>query len=319
MKRATRLLRINSTRGWLATTGLVFILIAPFIISEFYLGLITMMMIRGLLALSFNLLYGFTGRLAFGHAAFLGIGAYGVGILLIRAQIPYPIALILAIVGAGIIAAIIGYFCLRFLTYYFSLLTLAFGQTFFLLTDKWYSLTGGDNGLQGITAPEPLAQLEVHYYYVFLMTSISVALLWLIVNSPFGSTLRAIRDNRVRAEFIGINVHRHEWVAFVIAGAFAGLSGALFATFNQSISPYLMNWTRSAEPVIMTIIGGPYLFWGPLVGAVIFTALESFIPDLIFELWPMVLGSILIIMVLFFPEGIVATKLFKHRSPEQSE
>ena len=319
MKKETRLFRINSTRGWLTATGLVFILTAPFMISEFYLGLITMMMIRGLLALSFNLLYGFTGRLAFGHAAFLGIGAYGVGILLTRTQIPYPIVLTLAIVGTSIIAAVIGYFCLRFLTYYFSLLTLAFGQTFFLLTDKWYALTGGDNGLQGILAPAPLSQMEVHYYYVFLMTLISVALLWLIVNSPFGSTLRAIRDNRVRAEFIGINVRRHEWVAFVIAGAFAGLSGALFATFNQSISPYLMNWTRSAEPVIMTIMGGPYLFWGPLVGAVIFTALESFVPDLIFELWPMVLGSILIIIVLFFPEGIVATKLFKHRSPEQSE
>ena len=303
-------------RIWFASAGLIFIMIAPLVISEFYLNLVVMMMIRGLLALSFNLLYGFTDRLAFGHASLLGVGAYGVGILLTRSQVPYRAALVVAILATSAAAAIVGYFCLRFLSYYFSLLTLAFGQLLFLVTDKWYALTGGDDGLQGIVAPYPLSEATGHYYYALFLTAISVALLWWIVNSPFGSTLCAIRDNRVRAEFIGVNVRRQEWIAFVIAGSFAGLAGALFATFNQSISPYLLNWTRSAEPVIMIILGGPYLFWGPLLGAVIFTGLESIVPDLIFDLWPLVLGTILIVMVLFFPDGIGASFLAKSSAKE---
>ena len=316
MKRRIRLMQSNLSHAGFAFSGLIFILSAPLVISEFYLNLVVLMMIRGLLALSFNLLYGFTGRLAFGHASLLGVGAYGVGVLLTRSQVPYPAALAIAIVVTSAVAAIIGYFCLRFLTYYFSLLTLAFGQLLFLVTDKWYALTGGDDGLHGIVAPYPLSETTGHYYYVLFLTAISVALMWWIVNSPFGSTLRAIRDNRVRAEFIGVNVRRQEWIAFVIAGSFAGLAGALFATFNQSISPYLLNWTRSAEPVIMTILGGPYLFWGPLLGSVIFTGLESLVTDLIFDLWPMVLGTILIVMVLVFPDGIGGFLLAKSSSKE---
>ena len=295
---------------------LLLVLSAPLLISEFYVNLVVVMLIRSLLALSFNLLYGFAGRLSFGHAAFFGTGAYALGILLTRTEMSFPLALIAAIVSSSIVAAAIGYFCVRFLTYYFSLLTLAFGQLCFLLVDKWYGLTGGNDGLQGITAPYPISEVTWNYYYVLVITSIATTVLWWIVHSPYGSTLRAIRDNRVRTEFVGVNVKRYEWGAFVISGAFAGLAGALFAHSNQSISPYLLNWTRSAEPVIMSILGGPYIFWGPLLGAALFTALETFIPDLLFQVWPMVLGILLMVVVLFFPEGIASIAFTKVAASE---
>ena len=305
MKRVISLFQVGPFRRAAWRVGLsVLVLSTPLLLSEFYLNLVIVMLIRGLLALSFNFLYGFAGRLSFGHAAFFGTGAYALGILLTRTEASFPMAVVAAIVSSSLAAALIGYFCVRFLTYYFSLLTLAFGQLFFLVVDKWYGLTGDDDGLQGILAPYPISEVTWKYYYVLVITSVAAVLLWRILKSPYGSTLRAIRDNRERAEFIGVNVKRYEWGAFVISGTFAGLAGALFAHSNQSISPYLLSWTRSAEPVIMTILGGPYIFWSPLLGAVVFTALESVIPDLLFEVWPMALGGLLVMMVLFFPEGI---------------
>ena len=305
-------------RVWWPLAGLLLILSAPFLLTEFYLDLLGVMLIRGLLALSFNLPYGFGGRLSFGHGAFLGTGAYVIGILLTRTEVPFPVAFLAAVVGSVLVAAFVGYFCVRFLSFYFSIMTLAFSQLLFLVVDKWYAVTGGDDGIQRIFPPDAISGITAQYYYVLVLSSAAALALWWVVRSPYGSALRAIRDNRRRAEFIGIDVSRYEWAAFVISGAFAGVAGALLAPFNRSISPYLFYWTKSAEPVFMTVLGGPYLFWGPLLGAAIFSILESTIPDLLFEAWPLVLGTILVSVVLFFPEG-VAGVLLKSKNSDQRE
>jgi branched-chain amino acid transport system permease protein len=288
---------------WLVPLFLVLI-IFPFVISEYYILLLGYILIGGLLAQSFNIMFGYMGKLSFGHAAFFGIGAYTVAILNTKTPVPLFLAIPIALLVSAAIGWVVGFFCVRRAGYYFAILTMAFGQLLFVIVHKWYGFTGGDDGIQGIPIPEILESPKVHYYYILLVVSVSMGLIWRILQGPFGYTLRAIRDNSSRTEFSGVNILRCQLVAFIIACAFAGLAGALFAPFNRAVSPGLLDWTKSADPVNMTLIGGQYTFFGPIVGAVIFLTIQTFILDFTI-FWPFVIGCIIIPIILFLPGGIV--------------
>ena len=292
---------------------LLLLLLVPLFAGRFYQYLLTQIFIASLMAIAFNLLLGTTGLLSFGQAAFFGVGAYTVGLLLAKGGFATLPALLLAPVVAGVAAGVIGFFCVRLSGVHFAMLTLAFGQLIFTVAYKWYGMTGGDNGIQGIPVkPIPLGGLgaldigstQAMFYFVLAVVGLSVELLRRFRSSPFGATLKAIRENGQRASFLGLNIHLYQWMAFVVSGAFTGLAGGLFALMEKSISPEIIHWSKSAEPVFMTIIGGIYTFAGPAVGAVVYVILNSYLVAWT-ENWALVLGLVLLTLVLVLPGGAV--------------
>jgi branched-chain amino acid transport system permease protein len=291
---------------------LVVLLVLPLFIGRYYQYLLTQIFVAGLMAIAFNLLLGTTGLLSFGQAAFFGVGAYTVGLLLTKTAVGTLPTLVLALVFAAGAAAIIGFFCIRLTGIHFAMLTLAFGQLIYTVAFKWYSVTGGDNGIQGIPVRAislgnfslNIGSTKDMYYFVLMVAALAVAILSRVRSSPFGETLKAIRENGQRASYLGINVQLYQWTAFVLAGAFTGLAGGLYALMEKSISPEIIHWTKSAEPVLMTIMGGIYSFAGPAVGAAIYIILNSYIVAWT-ENWSLVLGLVLLAMVLALPGGAV--------------
>src|SRR5947208_1593579 len=229
-----------------------------------------------LLALSFNLLFGMTGLLSFGHAAFYAAGAYATALLL-RSGAPVLGAMRAGALFAAALAAVVGAFCVRHTRVYFSMLTLTFGMFVYAIVWKWTDVTGGDDGLVGIPRatiglPRPLdlnlGPMRNYYWFAAILVLVSTGALHRLSRSPLGLSLRAIRENAERAEFSGIRVRRTIFLAFVVAGAFAGLAGALLAPLEQTVAPTAAHWTESAEPVMATLIGGTFSFSGPILGAV---------------------------------------------------
>ena len=296
---------------------LVFVVAAcvPWLGSRFYTFLATDIAILALFAASLNLLLGYTGLVSFGHAAYFGVGAYTCAILMKTYGMSFALGLLAATVGAGACALLFGAFCVRSTRIYFSMLTLAFAQIVWAICFKWNSVTGGEQGLSNVPYPNLgwMSSLPVvgglragdHYYLlVLVLVGIAFALLKRIVESPFGSILTAIRENPERAEFVGLNVRRHQLAAFVVAGAFAGWAGALFGIFNRGVFPDFAHWSKSAEVLIMAILGGIGHFWGPAVGAAILILLNQQI-NAYTQYWPLILGSILIVLVFVFPNGVI--------------
>lgn len=279
-------------------------IVLPLVVGVFWIHVLTEILILGLFAMSFNLLFGYMGQLSFGQAAYYGLGAYATAMMITKTSIPFPLCIIASILIAGICALIFGYFCVRLVGIYFAILTMAFGQLVYYIIFQWYEFTGGDNGIQGIPCPMLLRNAYSYYYFALIIVTIAIILMWRIINSSFGYTMRAIRDNCNRTRFIGINVEKHMLINFVIAGMFAGLAGSLWAPFNRSVSPDLANWTHSGIPVFMTIMGGPSNFFGPLIGSVVYTILFTSVIGFT-EYWPLIMGTIIILMVLFFRGGIV--------------
>lgn len=306
---------IRSKLLWIIIAILALVLL-PFYLSDFLVVFVTEMLIMALFAISFNLLFGYTGLLSFGHAAYFSVGAYTAGLILIRVTPSLPLAFLSAIILATFSAWIIGYFCVRLDEIYFAMLTLAFGMMIHTILWKWDSLTGGADGLVGIPRPHlwsfDLSNISAYYYFTLIIVGICVFILWVIVNSPFGLILKSIRENHERVEFVGISMRRYRLVSFVISGLFCGVAGALFAPFEMSIAPDIAFWTKSAEPVFMSLLGGMRIFLGPAVGAAIFMYLKEIISGYT-ELWMIYLGAVLIGFVIFLPGGIVGfirSKLF---------
>jgi branched-chain amino acid transport system permease protein len=270
------------------------------------------MLIMALFALSFNLLFGYTGLLSFGHAAYFSIGAYTTGLFLSHVSPSLLLAFSVAIAFSVLAAFIIGFFCVRLDEIYFAMLTLAFGMMVHTILWKWDGLTGGADGLVGIPRPKlnillatiEFSSISSYYYLTLVVVGISVFILWIISQSPFGLVLKSIRENHERVEFLGISMKRYRLGSFVISGLFCGVAGALFAPFERSIAPDIAFWTKSAEPVFMSLLGGTKVFFGPAVGATIFMYLREIISGYT-ELWMIYLGTILIAFVIFLPGGIL--------------
>ena len=287
----------------------------PWTGSHYDVFLATQIAIDALFAVSLNLLLGATGLVSFGHVAYFGIGAYVCGILMKIYEVPFSLALPAAALGSAVAAVVFGFFCVRLTKIYFAMLTLAFSQIVWAICFKWNDVTGGDQGLPDIPYPdfdwlsavpgfEDLRNGEEFYLLTLVLVALSLLALRRVVASPFGRMLTTIRENPERAAFIGVDVHRYELAAFVIAGGFAGIAGALFGIFNRGVFADYVYWPKSAEVMIMTILGGIDFFWGPVVGAATLVLLNQQITSYT-EYWPFVLGVILLILLFAFPGGIV--------------
>ena len=308
----SRLYARSALSGPVALVLFVFFLLVPLLPGEFWTHVGTEILILGLFAMSFNLLYGFMGQISFGHAAFFGLGAYATAMLFTALKTPagaigvaeFLLSLLIGPPVAALGALIVGFFCVRLTGIYFAMLSLAFGELLFYIVFSWYSFTKGDDGIQGLLPP-PYFQDAANYYYLTLaIVVVALLVMWRITESPFGYIMRTLRDNQRRAAFLGINVRLHMLMNFVIAGAFAGLAGALWGPFSRSVSPGLLGWQESGIAVFMTLIGGAGAFIGPIVGSVIYTMLQAVV-KMYTVYWPLTIGTIILLIVLFVPGGVL--------------
>jgi branched-chain amino acid transport system permease protein len=291
-------------RKWWLISCLFVLVIAPFIFTEFYLSILCEALVMTMLTLSFNLLFGFMGQLSFGQAAFYGLGGYTVAMLMTKVQFNFWLSLAAGVVTAGLIGLIVGFFCVRLRGIYFAILTLAFGQLIFFVVYKWHNFTGGDDGIQGVFPPAYLKSPTAYYYFILIIFMLSTLLMWRIVHSPFGQTLKAMRENPERTEFLGINISRYQLAAFVIAAAFAGLAGAIWVPFYRSVAPSYLTWIKSGEPVMAAILGGPSTFYGPILGMFIMTFFHAFVLGFT-HFWPVIMGILILTIIFLLPGGIL--------------
>jgi branched-chain amino acid transport system permease protein len=278
-----------------------------------YTALASRVVILALAAMSLNFLLGFTGVLSFGHAAYFGLGAYGVG-MTIKYLVPSTgLGILVGILIGTVAAAVIGALIVKLRGVYFAMVTIAFGQVFYFIAFRWNAVTGGDDGLSGwqrqpidlgVTQIDILANDKAFYYFVLVCFAVAAGAMAVILKSPFGRTLVAIRENERRARFLGIPVERHIWISFVISCLFVSLAGALYALLNNFTDPRALRWDQSGNFVIMAVLGGMRSFWGPLVGAAIFVVLQDYISSQT-ENWMSFIGLFFMLVVLFFPRGVL--------------
>ncbi|HXJ85030.1 MAG TPA: branched-chain amino acid ABC transporter permease [Candidatus Methylomirabilis sp.] len=301
---------------------LLLLVILPFVVEPYQTVLLSYGLVFAIAALGFNLLLGYTGLLSFGHSAYFGVGAYAVAFIVKYLKIEsMEVFVIGGIAAATAVAAVFGFLCVRYTRIFFGILTLALSQVLWSLAFKFFWVTGGTDGLRVPTpkllggavrmAVGPSADKQDflsrrYYYYVLVLFIICVAVMWLIVHSPFGKALQAIRDNETRAEFVGVQVWHYRWVAFLISGAFTGLAGALWVPLNGLTTPDILHWQFSGEMVFFTVLGGFQTFFGPVVGAIVFNYLKTFAVGYTVY-WQMLLGVVLVVLVLVLPAGIVGT------------
>jgi branched-chain amino acid transport system permease protein len=312
------------TPGRLAALALALVVLVtlPLVLPPFETLQVSYGLIFGIAALGFNLLLGYTGLLSFGHSAFFGTGAYVAAFLVKYWDIRSMEAFIVAgVLGSLLVAAIIGAVCVRYTRIFFGILALALSQVLWSLALKLFWVTGGTDGLRvptpsllggaisgtlGAATDKTAFLAHRYYYYVLAVFVISTAVMWVIVHSPFGKALQAIRDNEVRAEFVGVQVRRYRYVAFLVSGAFTGLAGALWVPLNGLTTPDVLYWPFSGRIVFMAVLGGFRTFWGPVVGAFVYNYLEVWAVGTTVY-WQLVLGVILVALVLAMPTGLVGT------------
>ena len=278
--------------------------LVPVFTSGYTLVLLADVLVFALFAVSLYFIMGPGGLHSFGHAAYFGLGAYGAGLLLLKGGLPMELALVLAPLAAGIGALVFGWFCVRLSGVYLAMLTLAFAQIAWSIVFQWDAFTGGSNGLVGIWPSAWLSGKAVYYYLCLAGTAAGMIMLWRMLYAPFGFALRAGRDSPLRADAIGIDVRTVQWMAFVVAGLFAGAAGALYAFSKGSISPESLSVPRSVDGLVMVLLGGIQNLTGALWGAVIFTWLQDVAARSI-DYWRAVMGAIILVLVLAFPQGVV--------------
>jgi branched-chain amino acid transport system permease protein len=278
-----------------------------------YTALGTRVLVLGLAAMSVNFLLGFTGVLSFGHAAYFGLGAYGAGLSLKFLAPSTPLALIMGMLLGGLAGAILGTLIVRRRGVYFAMVTIAFGQVFYYIAFQWSSLTGGDDGLRGFSRQpldfgfysiDILSNANNFYYFVLFCFALIVAVMAFILQSPFGRTMLAIRENERRARFLGIPVERHIWIVFTLSCFFMGFAGALYALLNNFADPRGLHFSQSGDFVMMAVMGGMRSFWGPLLGAAVFVVLQDYLSSITVN-WMSFVGLLFVLVVLFFPRGLL--------------
>jgi branched-chain amino acid transport system permease protein len=300
---------------------LVGLALLPAVVDPYQTVLITYGLIMAIAALGFNLLLGYTGLLSFGHSAYFGTGAYTVAFIVrdLGTQ-SMELCIIGGLVGTVLVSALFGFVCVRHTRIFFGILTLALSQVLWSLAFKFFWVTGGTDGIRvayakltllgglvDFTGPGSFQRFVfAYYYYVLGLFALATVIMWVIVHSPFGKALQAIRDNETRASFVGISVRRTRWIAFVISGAFTGLAGTLWVPLNGLTTPDVLYWPFSGEIVFMSVLGGFRTFAGPIVGAVAFNYLKTTAVAST-EYWQLLLGVVLVALVLVLPSGIVGT------------
>ena len=305
---------------WLAAiSGLVLlVLIAlPAYLGTYQVQLLTYGLVAAIAALGFNLLLGYTGLLSFGHSAYFGVGAYSVAFVVqyLGAR-SMEIYILIGVPAVAVTSALLGYICVRHTQIFFGILTLALSQVLYSLALKLYWVTGGSDGLRvprpsllmgllTFSGPRGFAQfITSYYYYVLAVFVVCVVFMWVIVHSPFGKALQAIRDNEVRARFLGLRIRRFRWISFLISGTFTGLAGILWVPLNGLTTPDILYWTFSGEIVFTALLGGFRNFTGPIVGGIVFTYLKTYAVATT-EYWQLLLGVVLVGLVLVLPTGMV--------------
>jgi len=310
-------------RSWtwvLIAAVLVGLLAIGLFSGRFVVYLSMRVLILAIFAMGYNLLLGRTGLLSFGHAAFYAGGAYGLGLFSIHVSQNPLLGILVGVILACVLAIIVGFFCVRHTEIYFAMLTLAFGMMVFSLIWNMREITGGDDGLVGIMrapislgfASIPLGKTEHYYFFVLFWFVLSVGVIYLIRNSPFGLILSGLRENDRRVEFAGLSVKNYRLAAFVISGTFAGLAGSLGALLESNTDPFSAHWSHSAEPILVSLIGGIQTFAGPLVGSVIFVVLREII-ERFTQNWMLWFGIILLVIIMGLRGGVVGgmTQLFQ--------
>jgi len=296
---------------------LLALILVPSFVGTYQLQLLTYGLISAIAALGFNLLLGYTGLLSFGHSAYFGFGAYTVAFVVqYLGPRSMELYILIGIPSVAMMSALLGYICVRHTRIFFGILTLALSQVLYSLALKLYWETGGSDGLRvprpallfgllSFSGPRGFQQfIPSYYYYVLAVFVVCVIIMWVIVHSPFGKTLQAIRDNEVRARFLGIRIRRFRWIAFLVSGTFTGLAGILWVPLNGLTTPDVLYWTFSGEIVFMALLGGFRNFTGPIVGGIVFTYLKTYAVATT-EYWQLLLGVVLVTLVLVLPTGIV--------------
>ena len=302
----------------------LFLAIFPFIMP--YEALAINILIFGLFAMGFNLLFGYMGLLSFGHAAFLGIGSYLTGIGIVHYGMPWGAAILVGIIGAAIGGLIMGYLAIRTRGIYFSMVTLALGQIVYYIFYKAESFTGGENGLRGVRVDQfnilgiPVDFLNplVKYYIILFFVVLAIWLISRILSSPLGAVMEAIRENEKRAAACGFDVARTKLLVFVISAAICGLAGSLRALHLSIVPIDSLHYLQSGQAVMMSILGGMGTFFGPFIGAAVMLYLEDVVTTFT-KHWMAVVGLVFMFFVLFFPKGIWGTILSKLQISQDSK
>ncbi|WP_079527703.1 branched-chain amino acid ABC transporter permease [Halobacillus hunanensis] len=280
---------------------------APFFISSFHITLLTEILILAIFALSLNVIVGYTGMVSLGHAAFFGTGAYAAGIIAQHVSANMLFTLFGAVIISVLLAGLIGLFCMKVSGFYFLMLTLAFSQMVYSFVYQSTEWTGGSNGLSGIPRPVlfgwEISNMVWLFYVIAALFMLLYAGLRILVGSPFGKILVGIRENETRLKSMGYNTNIYKYLAFVISGALGGVSGSLYTYFNGFIAPSDVYWTMSGTVLIMVLIGGSGTMIGPVLGAAMIVLLETTIASYT-DMWMLILGSVFILFVIFFPSGL---------------
>ncbi len=312
---------IINKNSLLVSAGILIVLAClPLVLPKFYVYVLALIFVTALLAMSLNMVVGHGGMYQFHHGVFYGIGAYTLALMLTKTSLPAWLGFAAAPVCSALAGVLIGLFCVRLTKLYFGMLQISLGSLVWAIAFRWYALTGGDDGIHGVPIPDGIASLIPSYYFILFLLAASLAVMYLILKSPFGNTLRAVRDNPERCEAVGINVRFHQLVAIAIATFFAGLAGTLFVVVEGSVFPDLLFWVLSLEVFIMCLLGGWFTFAGPVLGAAIIVALRTF-AGVYTEYWTLILGVILILLIFFLPEGVMGflEEKFKARTQTTSE
>jgi branched-chain amino acid transport system permease protein len=295
--------RIDTT-FWLSIPVLF---ILPFLCP--YTAVATNILIMALFAIGYNLLLGYTGLLSFGHASFFGLGAYGTGLLMVHLDTPFWVAMICGVSMAAVGGVVIGFLALRRSDVYFALLTLAFSQILYFLALQMRALTGGDDGLSGVPVVHlpPFVDLSkpMHmYYFALILFVVAAYLARMLLRSPFGKAMQAVKENESRAIACGYRTQTIKLIAFVISATFGGLAGALYCVHLRFVPLETFHWLTNGEVIFVSIVGGVGTFFGPIVGSAAFILLQDTMQRLL-ERWELIVGVILILFILFFNQGIV--------------
>lgn len=309
--RARTLPRVNGL--WVFFGLLVVMALLPFVASPYALLLMVPFFAYAIALLGFNLLFGTTGLLSFGHALFLGVGAYTASTLTSKfGVLSFELIVLTSAVVSALVAVIIGLLCVRYTRIFFGMLTLAFGMLFHSFLFKFYSVTGGDQGMR-VLRPLLLG-MEVRggktafltgpfYYYVLVLLGLLGIAMWRITRSPFGLHLKAIRENAGKAAYVGVQIFRMRLASFVISAIYCGIGGTILAITTGLADPELAYWTHSGNLVFMAVLGGSGTFVGPAIGALAFVLLQDFVMA-ITQYWRFVMGGVLVLLVIFLPQGL---------------